>query len=261
MSRPDIENRVFGGVGHRQLEYSVNTIVNVAASADSGGPLYIGRIGSFTKPEINNEKYPWSTSPEQQAEYISDLFSWKNITGKVGGIIYWGIADWQSNAPLLTAGTLPKNNMHYQGLLSEQREQRLSYQHLKSTLLGEQPIPLQYETNQLEVQGRFIYTGFALLIILLIALKQHRWFGQNFRRSLIFPKIFFEDMLEKRNVQTWQSVVLGIGIASGFALGIASFTFFHRQSVYFDILLSQFFVSSSIKSVLVYLIWHPVLKV
>lgn len=238
----------------------LDTIINLVASSGNRGPLYIGRIGFFVAPEADNGKYSGSTSPEQQAEYISDLFLRKDIESRVGGIIFWGISDWQDNAPVLTAGAWSENYVHFQGLLSEQREQRFAYQHLKSALLGRQIVPLQYETNNFEVQGRLIYIGFAIIIILLVALKQHRWFGQNFRRSLISPKIFFEDMLDRRNVHSWQTVVLGIGIASSFALGSASITFYYRESVYFDILLSQFFISNGIKGIVDYLIWHPVLN-
>ena len=170
----------------------LDTIINLVASSGNRGPLYIGRIGFFVAPEADNGKYSGSTSPEQQAEYISDLFLRKDIESRVGGIIFWGISDWQDNAPVLTAGAWSENYVHFQGLLSEQREQRFAYQHLKSALLGRQIVPLQYETNNFEVQGRLIYIGFAIIIILLVALKQHRWFGQNFRRSLISPKYFLK---------------------------------------------------------------------
>ncbi len=223
-------------------------------------PIIIGRIGSHVKPDLSGGAGIDQTSVKNQAKYITELYLNNIINEQIDGLFWWGFADWKANIPVLAAGSHSENRINYLGLTTEKREPRLAFQHLSAALSNRQVLPFTFEENQTQIQGRLIYAGFAIIIILLVALKQNKWFGQNFRRSLIFPKIFFEDMLGGRNVHSWQTVVLGFGIASSFALGVASIAYFHKDGVYFDVLLSQFIVSQWFKNLIVFLIWNPILN-
>ena len=91
--------------------------------------------------------------------------------------------------------------------------------------------------------------------------RESRWFGLNFRRSLVFSKIFFEDIVKSRNVQIWQTMMLGFTIAGSIALGIASLSFFYRHNIGFDLIISQFLLFDGLKNLVVYLIWHPITNI
>jgi len=223
-----------------------------------GSPIYIGRIGSSVIPENVDIGY---TSLENQAKYVSDLYKLVENNDFINGIFFWSFADWQGSVPVLMQWPSSANHVYHRGLVTENRVPRPAYQKLKKVILSDQLTSFTISNIPDESQAALIFTGFAIIIILLIALKQHRWFGKNFRRSLLFTKIFFDDILDRRNIQTWQTMMLGFAITSSFALGIASLCFFYRQDVYFDLVISQFFVPIGLKKVVVYLIWHPITNV
>ncbi|MCH7781491.1 hypothetical protein IID62_00325 [candidate division KSB1 bacterium] len=224
-------------------------------------PLFIGRIGSVVNPGIGGEGYLNPNSLEHQAKYVSDLYNLANEEEDIHGIIFWSFADWEGDIPLLSSGPTPDNTLYRRGLLTENREHRLAYQNLRATILNNNYSTLSSGNPFENSQENFIYVGFLIIIILIGALKQHRWFGQNFRRSLLFPKIFFEDILEKRNMQNWQTNLLSLVISSGLALGIASLCFYYKQNIYFDLIITQFFLPVMLKNIVIYLIWHPLLNI
>lgn len=236
------------------LKYTITELEKINPES----PIYIGRIGSSVLPENVDIGY---TSLENQAKYVSDLYKLVENNDFINGIFFWSFADWQGSVPVLMQWPSSANHVYHRGLVTENRVPRPAYQKLKKVILSDQLTSFTIGNIPDESQAALIFTGFAIIIILLIALKQHRWFGKNFRRSLLFTKIFFDDILDRRNIQTWQTMMLGFAITSSFALGIASLCFFYRQDIYFDLVISQFFVPIGLKKVVVYLIWHPITNV
>ena len=237
-----------------KLEYTVTEMEKINPES----PVYIGRIGSLVIPENVDIGY---TSLDYQAKYVSDLYSLVNNNEFIKGVFFWSFADWWGSVPVLAQWSSNANQVYHRGLVTENRKPRRAYQDLKTVILSDRLTSLTVSDIRDESQETLILIGFAIIIILLVALKQHRWFGKNFRRSLLFTKIFFDDILDKRNIQTRQAMMLGFAITSSFALGIASLSFFYRENIYFDLIISQFFTSLGLKKVVVYLIWHPIMNV
>jgi len=240
-----------------QFKNAIDALIRVNLES----PLVIGRIGSSVVPGNASGGYLDKTSLEHQAYYLGNILNIFNSNDRISGLFLWSFADWQGTVPSITEGRSLTQSTYHWGILTENREPRRAYQYLKSTFINNATLALTPGTIPDESQGKLIYIGFLIFIFLLILIKQHRWFGQNFRRSLIYPKIFFEDIIDNRNIQIWQTVVIGIIISASFGLGFASFYFFYKRNVFFDNIISSFLLSKTVKTIIIYLIWHPIANV
>ncbi|MFC1554954.1 glycoside hydrolase family 2 protein, partial [candidate division KSB1 bacterium] len=222
-------------------------------------PIFIGRIGTDVSPLNVSGGYLDITSLEHQAKYMSDLYYLHENNDAVKGLLFWSFADWKGSIPILSAGTVGDFGLYYRGLVNENREPRRAYQYLNAAIKKNPQTALTMGIPPDDKQEVLLYTGFFIIIFLVIVLKQHRWFGQNIRRSLFYTKIFFGDVLDRRNIHTFQTTILCLGISACFALGIAGISFFYKRDIYFDYIISQIFVPLGLKEIIVYLIWNPVI--
>jgi len=227
----------------------------------SGGsvkiPVLIGRIGPVVFTD-NLGGYLNPTSLAHQAKYITDVYNFARASENIPGVFFWSFADWRGEVPALSAGTDYHDNVYTRGLVTDKRIERPAFSYLKAAVNKQQLSPLTMGASPDESLQSIIFAGFSIILIALIALKRQRWFGQNFRRSLLFAKTFFGDVLDRRNIHVSQTILLGLCISAGIALGIAGCSFYYKRNVYFDLILSQFIINSGLKQLAVYLIWHPV---
>ncbi|MFC1733092.1 glycoside hydrolase family 2 protein, partial [candidate division KSB1 bacterium] len=221
-------------------------------------PVFIGRIGTDIFPG-NVEGYRNPTSLSHQAKYISDIFQFTRSNDNVPGIFFWSFADWKGGTPALAAHY--NDIVYYRGLVTEERIERPAYIYLKSTIGNSHTTPLSMGSEPAESQRSIIITGLIILLFLVVYQKQNKWFSQNYRRSLMSAKIFFEDVVDRRNINATQTVILGLVICSSVAIGITCLSFYLKRSVYFDLMISQFVVNPLLKQFTVYAIWHPVFNI
>jgi len=234
------------------FDQSGNTVRNI--------PVFIGRVGSDVLPD-NVDGYQNPMSLSHQAKYTQDLYVLLMSNDAIPGMIFWSYADWQGDVPVIASGTKYQGGMYYRGLVTDRRVERPAYLYLKAATTNSQIAPLVMGEPPMESQRSIIFTGFGIIVIFLVLSKQDRWFGKNFRRSMFSAKIFFEDLLDRRNIQLWHTTMLGIASCSSFAIGLAGFGFFYKRDVYIDLILSQFVANSFLKHTVVYLFWNPVINI
>lgn len=224
-------------------------------------PILIGRIGPNVLPG-NLGGYQNKTSVNHQAKYITDIYNLLIEDSRLSGVFYWSFADWEGELPVLSSGNNNLNPFTYtRGLVSADRVERLSYKYLQGRINKSPMSSLTIGEEDFDTGKIIIYPGFVLIVLMLLILKQHRWFGTNFKRSLIFTKNFFEDVINKRNIQVWQTILLASSMSANAAIAISGICYYYKENVLFDYILSQFILSSSLKQVVIYLIWSPILNI
>lgn len=231
-------------------------IIGDIKSAGRDKALMIGKIGPDLFPD-NLHGYQNKTSIAHQSKYFGDLYNIINEDDSIPGVFFWSFADWKGDNPTIIAGPEHTGHTYFRGLIDENRIERQAYQYLQATIGNSKLASLTIGTEVEESQKVLVFSGFSLILILIVTLKRHRWFGKNFKRSIFFTKNFFQDVLDNRNIQIWQTLLLTIAISTSFAIGIAGVCYFYKRDVFFDLLISQFIMSYGLKKFIVSLIWNP----
>ncbi|MCP4728202.1 MAG: hypothetical protein GY863_24395 [bacterium] len=237
-----------------------DSIMGELRSAGQNKPVLIGRIGPDVFPD-NLRGYQNKTSIAYQSKYFGDLYNLINDDDTVPGVFFWSFADWKGDTPTIIAGPDHAVDTFYRGLVDENRVERQAYQYLQATIGNSRLASLTIGSEVEVSQKILVFSGFGLILIMIIALKKHRWFGKNFKRSIFFTKNFFQDVLDNRNIQIWQTLLLTFAISASFAIGISGVCFFYKRDVFFDLLISQFILSYGLKKFIVILVWNPVYNI
>lgn len=239
---------------------SLRNLFDDLNSGRSSKPSFIGRIGANVIPD-NVEGYQNPMSLAHQAKFLQDVYETVESGQSIPGVFYWSLTDWRGDVPVISSGIRHDNSVYYRGLMDEQRIERPAYTYLQSAMTNGQAPTLSMGESPVESQRSIIFTGFGIILLFLILVKQDRWFGMSYRRSLMSAKIFFEDVFDRRNMHMWHSIALAITECTSISIGLASAFYYFRQDIYFDFLISQVFTSVSAKQALVYLAWHPVMSI
>jgi beta-galactosidase len=217
-------------------------------------PIIIQVTGAAIQPE-NHNGYGDPQSVEYQAHYILNRYRALHQDG-INGIILSTFADWRGDRPLLQINN-QNQYLYTSGLLSENREPRISYNMLK-TLYNEEKIPTLIP-GDFNSTHPLIYILWGLILLLLFAyvFNSYRRFRENIVRSFLRPYNFFADIRDQRIFSNIQTTIMAFIISGTFALVLSNLCYFYRTNEIFDYILSHFITSNTIKAWLNTQIWSP----
>lgn len=141
-------------------------------------------------------------------------------------------------------------NNHYictAGLLDAWRQPRVGFDMYKA-LINEEKEPLLQARNFTDsTSSLFLGTGIVLALILMLMVNRSRRFREYFIRSLVRPYNFYADIRDQRILSTKQTAGLGIVIAAGSSLILASTLYYLRTDARMEYLM-HLFISDGILS-------------
>ena len=224
-------------------------------------PLVYSRVSQPVEAG-NREGYenPWSElrQARHMQQALVQLREWRDqgVKGIAGSVMH-SYSDWRGGRPLLWVPPGRDRYLCPLGIVSYDRVARSAYKELGSLFSGGPGATLTRGEHKAHSPSSYPLVGFGLLILLLIGYKQNNVLAHNLRRSFSHSHGFFVDVQDNRIYQFGQALFIWI-LCSG-ALGVMSSSLLHylRKSMFFDHLLSQFFVLNSVKEWLIRLSWNP----
>jgi hypothetical protein len=207
--------------------------------------IFIASYGKVINP-ANFSGYSDPNSVEAQSKYIVDFQ--KIIKGSsISGSFFLTFADWNSDFPNLKFFDQGNPYFRTTGLFTINREPRPPASILKKEFLGEDIPNLNIGTYTREAPILFVLAGLFTFILFIYLANSVRRFRENVWRALFRPFIFFTDVREQSLIPGIQNVLLALILSIGSALFFANLFYYWRDSQLFDIMLSIFISSDSVK--------------
>jgi len=233
------------------------TDVDKFGTTNADKPIIIDKIGTDVFPGLEKSNGE-VVSLTYQVKYLLDRIMFLENHKSIDGYFIWSFTDWIGSIPLLTSEPLKTPYTYYRGLTDLQRKERPAYQYLKSFISGIELPSLITNTGGSENPPFFILSGFFYIIFILLLSKRTKWFGQNLRRSLFYTKGLNTDLKDKR-LPLLHTVL--IGVVGGGIIGeiVSIMAYYFKRNITFDFFITHFAVSNSLKELLSFLVWHPLL--
>ncbi len=203
----------------------------------------------------NHRGYTDPLSQEAQARFYLQRFDVVKSLDYDGAILQ-AFNDWTGERPSLTVQTESPWE-HTMGLVSAWREKRLAFDAVRASFHGEKFAALPLGTYSSKASIYFVLAGFAALVGIAYLYNASRRFRESLNRSLLNSYNFFSDVRDQHLVSPVHTLLLGIGIAAGTAIVMASIAYHFRDSAVADNLLTFLLVSDTLKAAVVRLIWRP----
>jgi beta-galactosidase len=172
------------------------------------------------------------------------------------GIALWSFNDWRGDRPSLSVHS-GDPYLFTHGIVSEFREKRTAYEHLRVLYLGEKVSALPVGNYSFTAPMTYVIAGLGLLIVFTFFYNRNRHFRDNVNRSLFRTYNFFADVRDQRIISFGQTIIVTIVLAMTMAVMLSSILFHYRDSLFVDVLLSHLLVSDVIKENVVRIVWNP----
>jgi hypothetical protein len=143
------------------------------------------------------------------------------------------------------------------GLVTAQREKRISFGVFKALLNGEKTSALPMGTYTEISPMIFLIIGMLLLLAVAYFYNGNRRFHENINRSILRPYNFFADIRDQRFLSPLQTILLAFFIAVTVAIVTSSIMFLFRNSKVLDYVMTHFVIWDSLKAAISSLIWSP----
>jgi hypothetical protein len=99
--------------------------------------------------------------------------------------------------------------------------------------------------------------GLIQIATLLWAIRQNKLFKINLYRSFISPRIFFQDVADRRYYQNGHTILVAALLSGGLGLVLAAWLFAHRHSYALDWLVGRMSQKPECIEWIGFLFWHP----
>lgn len=216
-------------------------------------PIIVARYGKAVQPE-NRKGYSDSLSEEAQARHIMQQYDvMKEL--RIAGSVLWSFNDWRGDRPALSALS-GDPYLHTMGVVSFERQKRVSYEVLRSLFKGEKIAALPVGNYSAAAPMIYVVTGLIVLIAFAFLYNNNRRFRENVNRSLSRTYNFFADVRDQRILSNAHTFFLAFVIAVTLSTVFSSVLTHYRDNHLLDNLLSQVLVDS-LKEWFVFLVWDP----
>ncbi len=184
------------------------------------------------------------------------------LPGETAGHFIPTYNDYLLNYPSVQNGSYGNFYLNSTGLVDLQRAPRKLPDQTMSELAfsGATQFGFVYE-NKAAASFIYILIGFLNLFLFLLSYKRYRVFRQNLHYSIKKPHGFFVNLQERIVIPSKQSIFMMFVLAINGAIIVSSITFFYRNNLVFDYLLSLFFYDPALKELAVKLIWNQSLSI
>ena len=200
-----------------------------------------------------------NSSEESQPLYAAELSRTLSVWKESGGIFLRNLTDWEAGRVILFQDLSSAEGIFISGLVERGREPRIAYRRLQEGWFSTAPGPVSAagEPEPLE----FPIAGFALLTAVVLYLRANKVFRGHLRRIFVHPHGFFQDIRNRRYIQT--SETLFVGVCSALVLSIIISALLHRLrlSEPADYIIAHLFQGLPLHTTLKNLIWRPVYSI
>lgn len=237
-----------------------NSLQTAFASAKNSvrSAALLSLVGFPVSPQ-NSNGYSDPISLESQAVAIRDGLTAAR-TNALAGIIINTFADYSLELPTL----MVDGNNHYictAGLLDAWRQPRVGFDMYKALINDEKEPLLQARNFTDSTSSLFLGTGIVLALILMLMVNRSRRFREYFIRSLVRPYNFYADIRDQRILSIKQTAGLGIVIAAGSSLILASTLYYLRTDARMEYLMHLFISDGILFSIVRWVAWNPLLAI
>ena len=105
----------------------------------------------------------------------------------------------------------------------------------------------------------FLLTGLLLMFAFLFIYHNRHYFRKNIQRSFLHPHGFYSDIRDGRKIPNSHTVLISLFSSASISLLISSFSYYFRNNIIFDHLLTLIFFSPRIKFLVADVIQNPLL--
>lgn len=217
----------------------------------------IGYVGKIAQAQ-NYDGYKNPISEEAQAKYLKEWIEVFQKSTNLSGIHIWGFRDYHVVSPPCL---VPPDSIIAIGLLDYKNTRRLSFEVVKALVNDEQPVLIYAGKSVTDQSFVFsIFSGFALLLIFIFLNRSLR-FRENFLRAFSKSFNFYADIRDQRIIPTSHTVILLIALSLGAGTYEAALYYFFKHFLLFDWFVDLFFPQPSLKYLVVFALWNPVLLI
>jgi len=208
-------------------------------------PTYIGATNGYLN------KYSF----EGQAKFFDDIISISNES-VLNGFVFNSMFDFYGDYSPFFSGR-DENNLYKIGILPiESNTSRISYNLIKSRLVGNTKVPVPIGDSEKDAPLLFIITALIISVIIALLINSKRKFREDATRALLRPYNFFADIRDQRILSGFHSNILMFLLAGANALLITILLHFIKNNILLEKIVVAF-GSYELSSIINFLAWHP----
>ena len=207
-----------------------------------------GNLGGWSDP----------TSEAGQAYYLLKRLEQAKDKNWCGGVLISDFSDLIGAVSTVTTPMQSDGNLYHSGLTDPTRQPRLAFWHLAEYWATGTVLPLNRGDNQSDSMAFFIVVVIGLVAVLLILIRQNHLFKLNLVRTFSSPRLFFQDIGEKRYFQSGSTVMVSMLISGGLALIMTSWLLINRTAYPFDWVVGYLFGNTLLHDSIGVLLWQPI---
>lgn len=220
----------------------------------SGKPIVILSYGR-TVESRNHNGYSDPMSEEAQARFLMQSYAAIHEAGISTDFIQ-AFADWRGDRPIMTVEPYHPYVLPV-GLVSRDREKRLSFDVVKTVFAGQKVVALPIGKHHMSFPVVHVVTGFFIIFIIAYQYHYNRRFNESMKRSLLRSYNFFADLRDVRTVSVFHTILLTVIISLTLAVVLSSLLYHFRTSRIADTFITQLIVSDRAKEYLIRATWNP----
>ena len=226
-------------------------------TVDCDKPILLGGVQQMVIP---GNLGGWSdpTSEAGQAHYLLERLEQVKDKKWCNAVFVSDFADWLGAVSTVTCQAQSSDNQYQTGLMDSARQPRLAFWHLAEYWASGTVLPLNRGDDKSESMALFIVVGIGLVGVLLVFIRQNHLFKLNLIRTFSSPRIFFQDIGEKRYFQSGSTVMISLLISGGLALIATSWLLINRTIYPFDWVVGYLFGDSLLHGFIGQILWQPV---
>lgn len=217
-------------------------------------PVFIC-YGQVIQPE-NENGYTDPMTIEAQRYYMLNVYHMvKNLN--LSGSVFWAFNDYELNNPFL----LVNNQAEFLcscGILSRDRQQRLSFSTLQGIFTGmkEEPI-LNAGSYTSPAPMFFVIVGLVVGLIIFVLINRFKRFREYIFRALMRPYNFYADIRDQRIMSLPQTYLLATVLSITVGLLFASIFYVYRSNETAQYIYMLFIPGDFLKEIFYKLVWMP----
>ncbi|MEX2191475.1 MAG: glycoside hydrolase family 2 TIM barrel-domain containing protein [Bacteroidota bacterium] len=203
----------------------------------------------------NHNGYSDPISEEAQARFFVQYYA-AIRESEIAGSFIRSFADWRGDRPILTVEQSDLT-LHPVGLLSYDREKRLSYDVVKTTFAGQRVAAFPIGKHRTAFPVVHVVAGFIVIFAIAYQYHYNRRFNESFKRSLLRSYNFFADLRDVRTVSIFHTLLMSIMISLTLGVVLSSVLYHFRKDVFADYVITQFIVWDAVKEHIIRATWNP----
>jgi len=234
--------------------------ISMARAAANGKPVLIGEYGVLPQPD-NHNGYSDPRSLEHQAKFFLDRYKFieqeNNAKRFISGAFVLTMADYHLEFSPLRQASESDKTLFTAGLLTVQRDKKMSYQMVKSLYAGERVYNPPIGSPDVDFSPALILISIFLTAFLVYLLNSNKRIRDNLTRAVTRPMNLFMDIRDQRLYTPLDPLLLLVLLSLLWASILSAMLHSLHQSAAFDFWLSHVVRYNDLRDGLNYLIINP----